>query len=413
MKAKLLLIGFLFSIKLCSQGYFVAPEFYPSDDGFISKAIDADIPSDYSFLGVSAFHHDLSLRILEYRILVDGSWLPWVPLVKNHEGHASDRIAYEGPPIRQTFSLIQFRQVCENPAGLSIRFFIANHSHTDSGSIETRGDCEMPEHCDRACWCDSCPVDPTPEFTEPTHIIVHHSAGFTESDNFKDVVAYYYDLHVNTNGWDDIGYNWLIDANGIIYMGRPDDYQGAHFSCINENTVGICMIGDFSMTDPSDEAIRSLVSLIAFEASDHTIDVLESSYHLTGDFLIENISGHRDGNDSDNGCSTTACPGDNLYGLLAFIREQVSEVPCYQETISSTSGLHSQKWTIFPNPSSSRLYVGHNDKSGQTAELIGGDGSFISKLTIGQDNTVDQIPSGVYFIKYKGQIIEKIVVTQP
>jgi len=80
-----------------------------------------------------------------------------------------------------------------------------------------------------------------------------------------------------------------------------------------------------------------LVNILAYEATEHLIDVNLQTPHITGDFLLDNIAGHRDSSESTNACSSTLCPGDEFYPLLPLLRQQVSELPCYEEVIGRYS----------------------------------------------------------------------------
>jgi hypothetical protein len=72
--------------------------------------------------------------------------------------------------------------------------------------------------------------------TEVKHIVVHHSAGSNSLNDWQEAVRAIYIYHTESNGWDDIGYNFLIDPNGVVYEGREsqgvadiDNIKGAHF----------------------------------------------------------------------------------------------------------------------------------------------------------------------------------------
>ncbi len=158
--------------------------------------------------------------------------------------------------------------------------------------------------------------------TVPTHLIVHHS--FSPGNDVTDWVAAVrgiWNYHVNSNGWSDIGYNWLIDPKGVIYQGRAwvdtsDNALGAHFCGYNGRTMGVCMLGDFNSVSPSDAALRSLVRLLAYRAFLNGINPRGVSFHESSKRNLNNISGHRDG------CSTD-CPGDALYPQLPTLRNRV------------------------------------------------------------------------------------------
>ncbi len=181
--------------------------------------------------------------------------------------------------------------------------------------------CPQPPFEGRLGWCPdgSCPTDATPGFVpDPTHVIIHHTAGTNVSSDWAAVVRSIWDFHVNTNGWDDIGYNWLIDPDGILYEGRGDGRLGAHFCAQNGNTTGICVMGDFTSIEPTPAALESLAKFLAWETCDENIDPLGTSFHNSSGLTLANVSGHRDG------CSTS-CPGDKFYPLLPNMRQATQE----------------------------------------------------------------------------------------
>ena len=49
--------------------------------------------------------------------------------------------------------------------------------------------------------------------------------------------------HVKDNGWDDVGYHYIITRNGTIEPARPEEMQGAHAPKVNDRSVAICLIG--------------------------------------------------------------------------------------------------------------------------------------------------------------------------
>lgn len=188
---------------------------------------------------------------------------------------------------------------------------------------QSEGDYPMPEYVTRTDW--DCPDGQEPSGsvspTDVTHQIVHHTAGTNTSSDWPAVVRSIWDYHVNTNGWSDIGYNWLVDPNGIIYQGRgwiegDDEVQGAHFCGTNSNTMGVALLGNFEEVNPSSDAMENLEELLAWKSDEKNIDPTAQSYHASSGLNLFTISGHRDG------CSTL-CPGENLYIALPDIRENV------------------------------------------------------------------------------------------
>ena len=81
-------------------------------------------------------------------------------------------------------------------------------------------------------------------FEQPIkRLIVHHSAS-PLSTMVEDVRSW----HVEGNGWDDIGYHWLVPSDGQLVIGRPLHLEGAHTRGYNRQSLGVCLIGD--NTDP-------------------------------------------------------------------------------------------------------------------------------------------------------------------
>jgi N-acetylmuramoyl-L-alanine amidase len=45
------------------------------------------------------------------------------------------------------------------------------------------------------------------------------------------------------NGWQDIGYHYVIYRDGTIHEGRPVEQIGAHCYGYNAHSIGVCYIG--------------------------------------------------------------------------------------------------------------------------------------------------------------------------
>ena len=159
------------------------------------------------------------------------------------------------------------------------------------------------------------------------HLIVHHTATANDVPDWSAVVRTIWNFHALTNGWRDLGYHYLIDPNGVIYEGRAggDGAAGIHFSCANTGTLGIAMLGNFMAEPPTNQALRSLQTLLAQKADALKLQPVESSYHASTGLKLSWIAGHRDANASKIArvCAGTQCPGDALYALLPAMRAEV------------------------------------------------------------------------------------------
>lgn len=93
-------------------------------------------------------------------------------------------------------------------------------------------------------------------------VILHHS--LTKDGTVKDFDAIK-KYHINTKGWDDIGYQYVIEKIGDKYYtlkGRNENSVGAHTSGHNTNTIGICVVGNFDIAAPEKGALDELTKLL-------------------------------------------------------------------------------------------------------------------------------------------------------
>lgn len=149
-------------------------------------------------------------------------------------------------------------------------------------------------------------------------IVIHHTASTQNLDDSEKLMRSIYAYHAMTRGWGDIGYNYLIDADGNVYEGR---YGGAgvvagHTSGYNTGSVGIALLGHFEETPISAEMMKALMGVIYDQALLHDIDP-DGSSSFRGK-VMPNIMGHRD-------LSATACPGEVAYDYLPEVISAVGK----------------------------------------------------------------------------------------
>lgn len=71
-------------------------------------------------------------------------------------------------------------------------------------------------------------------------IIIHCSATPEGKDYTVDQIR---DWHVRGNGWQDIGYHYVIYRDGSVHEGRPESMMGAHTRDHNARSIGVCYVG--------------------------------------------------------------------------------------------------------------------------------------------------------------------------
>jgi hypothetical protein len=169
----------------------------------------------------------------------------------------------------------------------------------------------------------------TPAYTTVTHAVVHHTASSNTLPDWEAEVRNIWYYHTFTNAWGDIGYNFLIDPNGVIYEGRAGGAGaiGAHSSCRNSNTVGVALLGTFIAERPTDAALWSLKTLLAEIIAKNSIDPTAIVHHPSSGLDLPTILGHRDGNVPGATCTITECPGYVLYSFLPLLRSELTIRP--------------------------------------------------------------------------------------
>jgi hypothetical protein len=215
------------------------------------------------------------------------------------------------------------------------------------------GTCAPPPIIPQSVWRQGLKAPkPGPGATKVAHVVIHHSATSNTATDYLLAVRNIYLYHVNYNGWDDVGYNYLITADGSVWAGRDgqgmvdgDNVKGAHFCAKNSGTMGVCLVGDFTLALPSDTALGSLRDLLAWKLEKEGLQPFGQSFHPTGagdGFELPTLCGHRDGHRPGvyGGCQTE-CPGDQVYVHMDSLRAAVANrlVSCGY-AVGSDRGAH-------------------------------------------------------------------------
>jgi hypothetical protein len=160
-----------------------------------------------------------------------------------------------------------------------------------------------------------------------TAAIVHHTAGAAPASPAQSaaIVRGVYTYHVRGNGWDDIGYNFLVDRFGQVFEGRYGGIErnvvGAHAQGFNTGSVGIALLGSYNGRRASAAERAALTRLLAWRMDVAHVDpVSNASFVSSGNpkhrkgaaIWLRAVSGHRD-------TGYTSCPGAGLYGQLGAV----------------------------------------------------------------------------------------------
>jgi hypothetical protein len=182
------------------------------------------------------------------------------------------------------------------------------------------------------------PPKVAPEYGDVRLAFVHHTEnpnGYSPGE-VPAMLRAIYVFHRYVNGWNDIGYNFVIDLFGRIFEARAGGIEepvvGAHAGGYNLVSTGVAVLGSFMSVPISAPARSALERLLAWKLSLHglpaqgrvTVKVnpagaVYSRFPANAHVSLPRIAGHRDGDSTD-------CPGNVLYGELSSIRSAVTQL---------------------------------------------------------------------------------------
>ena len=278
------------------------------------------------------------------RVRDEGRWTEWFELGVVDTGEAEHRVASE-PVIAAAGDAIQ--AVVETTSGkvpedLQVNLVRAGGPMKAlTARPAATGDELRPAIVTRAEWgADENATRDSLRSSELKAMYVHHTAGSNtySRDQAASIVKGIHSYHVKSNGWPDIGYQFLVDRFGTIYEGRRGSLDelivGAQAGGYNTNTIGVSGLGNFHGTGvkPSSAMIDGIVQVLSWQAHKWDLDPTGTVRLMTGGSTgsgtrwkpgeltdpLPVILGHKDTN-------VTACPGDDLYARLGSIRTAVAQ----------------------------------------------------------------------------------------
>jgi flagellar hook assembly protein FlgD len=213
-------------------------------------------------------------------------------------------------------------------------FVWSEPSAAQSGPRPLDARAAQPTIIRRSQWgADESIVRAPPYYASALHFaVVHHTAGtnFYSASQSAAIVRGIERYHVLGNGWNDIGYNFLVDKYGQVFEGRgggvAQNVVGAHAEGFNTGSTGIAVLGSYESTKISAAARAALVKLLAWRLDVAHVDPLSRltwssggnpKYPAGTKVSLRAVSGHRD-------TGPTSCPGNSLYAQLPGIARSVA-----------------------------------------------------------------------------------------
>jgi N-acetylmuramoyl-L-alanine amidase len=332
-------------------------------EGVVSKPLRA--PKRFNLVGLTWSGADGDEPALAMRTRSDGGgWSRWEAVVAHAEDGpdpGTDEVAARGmanPVWAGEADWVQYRSSEPLPAA-RLHFVNTTGTATAADRAETavrglanaavaagaavlsadRAGAQEPQPTmvPRSEWAgDDCPPRTRAAYGEVKAAYVHHTVNLNDysRDEAAQVVLGICRYHRNANGWNDVGYNFLVDRFGTIYEGRAGGVGaaviGAQAEGFNAQSTGIANIGTFSSVGQSAAALEAMARLIRWKLPLHGYPttgtaVMVSAGGATNRYgagtsvRVKRVLGHRDTN-------ATECPGSALYDQLGQLRALVGGV---------------------------------------------------------------------------------------
>jgi uncharacterized protein with LGFP repeats len=242
--------------------------------------------------------------------------------------------ASDGVQVRVTG---QHGKLSRLPDGLRVELVDPETGATSSTSYATATASTAPQPVvtPRSGWGadESLVKDPAAYTTDTKVVFTHHTAGTNDytCEQSPDIIRAIFLYHVQGQGWNDIGYQFLVDKCGTVFEGRAGGIDkpvlGAQTYGFNTDTSGVAVLGNYNDAISSQPVLDAVAAVAAWKLGLYGYDAAgtvqltaaadNGLYKKGQKVTLNRISGHRDG-------YPTECPGNNLYADLAAIRALAS-----------------------------------------------------------------------------------------
>ncbi|RVU43588.1 hypothetical protein EA187_12235 [Lujinxingia sediminis] len=267
-----------------------------------------------------------SLAGMEYRVArADGSFSKWEPVEVywnegrmfnarvrlNSPAHVMELRGFEGI----TFAEIEFFEEVVAPEQLQRPERPLPPEAGDSGPIGTRRQASVAPSSlviPRSEWGAINPGKICGSVVAPYRASIHHT--YAPSGDGGDAAARVRQMqsyHINTRGWCDIGYHFIVSQAGNIYQGRSrSDRPGAHVGNQNSGNVGISFIADFTTQTPSQTQLNAGARMLKWVHETHGVPMTRTA-----------VKGHREWPGQ-----STSCPGGNMISSLETLLQKTRDL---------------------------------------------------------------------------------------
>jgi len=311
------------------EGAATASAAHPGEGRVRYRSGVIDAPGRFDLAGIGG-----ELRPLEFRARAEGEdWSDWAEVdngdpvyfggadqlqVRSRGVRPEGQLHYVNVSGSQTFAdrLLSDARGAVNSALISVASVATAEAIPSQPEIVSRKDWGAKRR-DGGCRPRSGPA-----FGKVKAATVHHTVTGNDysAEEAPGLVLGICRYHRNGNGWNDVGYNFLVDRFGTVYEGRSGGVRkavvGAHAQGYNSQTTGMASIGTHTSKGVTDAAADAFVRLIAWKLAHHGVPATGKTritseggsvnkYPSGKKVRLKRVFGHKRVNE-------TACPGGKL-----------------------------------------------------------------------------------------------------
>ena len=308
---------------------------------WISPPIEA--PHRFDLVGVAQ-----EMRSVEIRVRDDGGrWSDWV---EQEDGTPIYVGGADQAQVRASFrprGTLHFVNVTGTAGGFASSLLNSARQEINTAFISVASTpvaqaiAPKPLIVGRAGWgadlaSGGCPPRGPAEYGTVQAAVIHHTVNANDytPEEAPSIVLGICRFHVYGNGWNDIGYNALVDRYGTLYEGRAGGLKrpvvGAQAQGFNSQTTSIASIGDHTSEAPTPEAQRSIIRYLAWKMA------VNRAYPVTGTVALTSAGGSESRYPKNTVVTVprivghmtlglTACPGAAMEPLVPQIQAAVQK----------------------------------------------------------------------------------------
>lgn len=125
---------------------------------------------------------------------------------------------------------------------------------------------DCPTFIEGGRWGIRAPVDASKRqpLRNPDFIAIHHTGGLHCRDHSGCTAAMrgIQATHLSRNRYNEIGFNFAIGGNGLVYVGRGWSIQGEFASHLQSRSLSVAFIGNYGNVLPNQRQLNTFQSLI-------------------------------------------------------------------------------------------------------------------------------------------------------